>query len=74
MLAEAALTGIMGEMIYAPYDITGKDKKKYPLIQGAQENCLHLRFLRVDILFPGDLCFVNCDANIVSYYNGRAIW
>ena len=24
MLAEAALTGIMGEMIYAPYDITGK--------------------------------------------------
>ena len=24
LLAEAALTGIMGEMIYAPYDINGK--------------------------------------------------
>ena len=26
------------------------------------------------ILNGGDLCFVNCDANIVSYYYGRAVW
>ena len=32
---------------------------------------------RGSFMYPfngGDLCFINCDANIVSYYYGQAIW
>ena len=62
-LPEAALTGLMGEMIYAPYDVTGK-----PEILREIMLCLHCS-TRPCLEFAQDMqtvywvkrkCFIHC--------------